>query len=481
MKAYIFYTDSIKDWIDLVIESTNNIDDLEVVPILGKTNSTSDLAGATHSHEYMKLMLSRWLSLPKIIKENIGNNILFLDCDIVFNEYKEDFVDKINLFLQDHDMVTQYDTNSGMSLGINMGFLGIKCSEKTFNFFSEFMNMISKIQNPNTGYPQIEFNNYLNYLKNYDSYNMVDFKVLPQDYGYLTENCYFYHAIGVPGNQGKINAMKSALSNFKKTHESSKKKLLSAKNILEGKVALVVNTISKNDDVWECFFDRIARYVPTDLFNKKYVFVDDDLSKVPKDYNVIRYDRSKTYKEQFCQCINKVEEEYCVYISEDYILYNNIDSQKIQNFIDLMNQDKEISFIRFMKGGVYNGPYQEYSKNLFYVPIKQDYFYTNQVALWRTRDLQEVHERGPNLHIANLDWQNSFEYQATKTCQEMLMKGLFCYYDERKRGMYHYDSSVFPHISTALVKGKWNMTEYPKKMSEVIREYDIDIQKRGWV
>jgi hypothetical protein len=28
---------------------------------------------------------------------------------------------------------------------------------------------------------------------------------------------------------------------------------------------------------------------------------------------------------------------------------------------------------------------------------------------------------------------------------------------EKKRGMYHYDSIVFPYIATAINKGKWNM------------------------
>jgi len=247
------------------------------------------------------------------------------------------------------------------------------------------------------------------------------------------------------------------------------------------KIALVINTISKNSDVWEPFFDSIDLHVPQNLFNKKYVFVDDHLSKIPKGYDIITYDTNKTYKQQFCSCISKVKEEFCVYVSEDYILYNDVDDEKISSFLKTMNSDKQLSFIRFMRGGVYNGPFQEYSKNLFYVPLEQDYFYTNQAALWRTRDLEMVHNKGPNLHIANLDWQNSFEYQATKTCREIDMKGLFCYYSERKRGMYHYDSIVFPHISTALVKGKWNISEYPKEMTKIVKKYRINVRERGWV
>jgi len=246
-------------------------------------------------------------------------------------------------------------------------------------------------------------------------------------------------------------------------------------------VSLIINTVSKNSDVWNIFFDKIKEHISDAFFENKYVFVDDDMGALPDDYTVVKYDTNVKYKQQFESCIPEVTEKYCIYISEDYILYDNIDEQKIINFIDILEENNSLSFVRFMRGGVYDGPFEKYSDNLYYVPDDKDYFYTNQAALWRTKNLEMVHKRGPNLHIANTDWQNSFEYQATKTCQELGYKGLFCYYGEEKRGMYHYDSSVFPHVSTALVKGKWNMSEYPQEMSKIINKYELDIRERGWV
>lgn len=247
------------------------------------------------------------------------------------------------------------------------------------------------------------------------------------------------------------------------------------------KIALIVNTVSKNKDVWEVFFDRIKKHIPDDFFINKYVFVDDSCGKIPQDYNVVNYSTEMVYSEQFSHCIKSVSEEFCIYISEDYILHSDFQTDKILLFKDVLKKDTNLSFVRFMRGGVYDGPFEQHSGNLFYVPINKDYFYTNQAALWRTEHLMNIHNKGPKLHIANKDWQNSFEFQATKTCQELSMSGLFCYYGEPKRGLYHYDSIVFPHISTALVKGRWNMTEYPKEMSKMIKEYGINIKTRGWV
>ena len=98
-----------------------------------------------------------------------------------------------------------------MSASINMGFLGIKCNDTSLNLFSKFSDILSNVENPVAGFPQTQFNDYLKF----DNKNPLNFKVLPQNYGYLVENCYFYHAIGCGGNQNKINAMNCALKTFK--------------------------------------------------------------------------------------------------------------------------------------------------------------------------------------------------------------------------------------------------------------------------
>lgn len=213
MKAYVFYTDPILECVELLEKSCEHLDDLEIVRVPGDTHENSDLAGQTGSNDYMVLMTSRWQKLPNIIKENMGDNILFIDADIIFNDNKKDFVKNINLFLEDNDLVTQYDNNSHMSLRINMGFLGIKCNEKNFNMFLTFTNKMPEMD-WRGGYPQLQFNDY---LKDDEQGRQIKFKILPEDsYGFKkTNDCYFYHAINVGhGTQAKVTAMKNALQEF---------------------------------------------------------------------------------------------------------------------------------------------------------------------------------------------------------------------------------------------------------------------------
>ena len=245
-------------------------------------------------------------------------------------------------------------------------------------------------------------------------------------------------------------------------------------------IALVINTISKNSDVWEMFFNTLNVHFLSPI--SKYVFVDEHKEEIPADCTVITYDKNTLYQEQFTSCIGSVKEEYCIYISEDYILYNTVDCELISELQEILIEHSNLSFIRFMRGGTVDlmHPYKN-CKRIYKLYNYLPYFYTNQVALWRTRDLEKIHACGPNLHIGNTDYENSFEFRATQTCEELGIEGTFYHNNEPKRGVYHYDTEIFPHISTALVKGKWNLSEYPEELTPLLKKYSIDFNDRGWV
>ena len=59
------------------------------------------------------------------------------------------------------------------------------------------------------------------------------------------------------------------------------------------------------------------------------------------------------------------------------------------------------------------------------------------------------------------------------------IKGLYYYNNEPKRGSNHYDSELYPYIATALVKGKWNLSEYQKELGDLLEEYKLNVSKRG--
>ena len=250
---------------------------------------------------------------------------------------------------------------------------------------------------------------------------------------------------------------------------------------MKSKIALVVNTVSKNSDLWKMFFSQIEKHLPKDFFANKYVFVDEKNDDIPSDYSVIIYDKNDVYRDQFLTGIKQVNEEFSLYISEDYILYGDVLVDALLSYQKKMEEDQQICFIRLHRGGVveYHPMPYRFSDQLFFVDRNIPFYYSQTATIWRTRDLESIHQAGPSLHIGNTDWQNSFEWNANQACLDLNKIGLFVYRLEPKRGMYHYDCSVFPHIATALVKGRWNTSEYRKELTPLISEYKIDIQKRG--
>jgi hypothetical protein len=56
---------------------------------------------------------------------------------------------------------------------------------------------------------------------------------------------------------------------------------------------------------------------------------------------------------------------------------------------------------------------------------------------------------------------------------------LYYYNEEKKRGLNHYDSSIYPYIATALVRGKWNLSEYNFELKPLLEKYKIEINLRG--
>ena len=102
-------------------------------------------------------------------------------------------------------------------------------------------------------------------------------------------------------------------------------------------------------------------------------------------------------------------------------------------------------------------------------------FFAQQASVWKTRDFEKVFESAPP---ENTRMQH--EPQGSDICRSLGYKGLQHYSGTRKRGIHHYDSSIYPCIATAVVKGLWNISEYPSELSEVGREFNIDFTLRGY-
>lgn len=238
-------------------------------------------------------------------------------------------------------------------------------------------------------------------------------------------------------------------------------------------VAVVINTTSKYKEIWPMLFGQLEKY---SNWNNIYVFTDESAPILEK-YKVVLYDPHVDFCTQYLSCLKKVPEQYCITMNDDYILYDQVNNTEITRLKEIISGDEKISLIRLLKG--LNGTSKQYSDKLYYLELNEEFFYTQGISLWKTRTLEKIHELCPPSGIGRANNEPQLEVVANLACKKMKLNGLYYYDNEPKRGMYHYDSSIVPHIASALVSGKWNISEYENELTVLIKKYNINPMVRG--
>jgi hypothetical protein len=236
---------------------------------------------------------------------------------------------------------------------------------------------------------------------------------------------------------------------------------------------VIINTVSSCSDLWEICLSQLEKHFPN---NKVYIFTDKD-DKLFDKYRVIIYDSNLDFRTQYLNCLKSVTESYCLIMNDDYILYDKVNDTEIKNLVDILINDNQISFIRFAKG--YNFTEVNYKDKLFFLDLNKPFFYSQTAGIWNTESLLKIHDICPPSGIGRKNNEPQLEVIANDVCRNLNMSGLYHYDNEKKRGLYHYDSNIFPYIASALVSGKWNMSEYRIELTPLLDQFKIDIEKRG--
>lgn len=244
-------------------------------------------------------------------------------------------------------------------------------------------------------------------------------------------------------------------------------------------IPLVINSHSSTMDVWDMFFNSIEKYFPE--VNKIYMCTNTTNYKFSDKVVQLNYDKYDNYRDQFYYCISQVQEEFCLYMNEDYILYGRVLADQLEQIIEIMKENQDVSFVRMMRGPEEISDrtrYQDWNY-LYQLDNSDQNFYSMTATIWRTKDKEKIYELSQPMGIADRGVLPMFEPNAHKVCKQLNMKGLVYYSGDNKRGMYHYDSTIFPHIASALVKGRWNLREYSKELYPILQEYNINPLTRG--
>ena len=160
-----------------------------------------------------------------------------------------------------------------------------------------------------------------------------------------------------------------------------------------------------------------------------------------------------------------------------YLFYDQADLKKAESFLSEI-QNTDLSFIKFVHSNLET--YQEYKPNLFLIDKHCENNFSQTLSFWKTKDFLKIHENCPDSEIGQKGNElGHLEVFAKEVCRDLEISGLCYYNNEKQRGQCHFDSEIFPHTASALVKGKWNLSEYYPEIYPLLNSHNIQINTRG--
>lgn len=226
-------------------------------------------------------------------------------------------------------------------------------------------------------------------------------------------------------------------------------------------VPLIIYTHSDYKDVWKLLFGQLKKYLPN---QKVYVLSDSEHSEIPNEYTTIVYDDSKVYTDRLKECLSQIDEDIVLFQHEDMVLFNQPKVELFDKYINYVKEDKvdSVKLIYVMENDVVS--------DVDHTLISNQYSkFSIQPTLIKLKNFVSLLESTQPLNI----W--DFELAVPAEGKHYMVR----LGDERKRGMYHCDSIIYPYIATAIIKGKWNYGEYMVELDELFNEYGIVPFERG--
>lgn len=225
-------------------------------------------------------------------------------------------------------------------------------------------------------------------------------------------------------------------------------------------------------DVWKLYFSQMQAHLSVGM--EHFVAVNQVHSGLPKMIKQLIYKEKDTYPQRLLYSLEALEDyEFVFFDHEDMFLYSTPDYQKLTKYYGLM-QSGEFDHIRLIKGGdCYYEPVNS-CPSLYSLSLKSKWVFSIQPSFWRRSVLIDVLKANLKVNLWEL------EIKSQKVVKKMNLKAAFSYQSGKRRGLHHFDNSVYPYVATAIGKGKWNLGEYGFELEPMLKKFKIDPTVRGW-
>ena len=115
-------------------------------------------------------------------------------------------------------------------------------------------------------------------------------------------------------------------------------------------VPIIVYTHTDMRDVWPVFFGQLQKYIGD---TKVYVAVNEDDTQL-SDYIRIIYDDSNEYTQRWKEILEQIEEETFIFLHEHMILFDKVDFQSLEKYIEYVKDDLAESVKLILAGDNFN-------------------------------------------------------------------------------------------------------------------------------
>lgn len=238
------------------------------------------------------------------------------------------------------------------------------------------------------------------------------------------------------------------------------------------KLCHIVYSHTDYSDIWPVYFPQTKKYF--DAIPHKILFVNKKSDLAPKEYTQIIYNDKKPYVNRLLECFAQVKKlgyEVCFFEHEDMFLFDSPKIDKIEKYAKAVDKGY-FDFVKLIQGGEFISENSIIDETLFELDLKSHWIFSIQPSIWNVARFLELLKK----HKGQGIW--VFEEKAQKTCRKLKIKGAFSQGKGEKVGSAHFSNDVYPYVATAVVKGKWNTSEYPN-LDSIIKNYGIDKSKRG--
>ena len=250
-------------------------------------------------------------------------------------------------------------------------------------------------------------------------------------------------------------------------------------NLLD--IPWITHTHHDCSDLWKPYTNEMKRFMPLVFEKFKHIYMvnlsqhNNEARNILGD-SIYFYDEALAYPLRMLNILQEMQDygnQYALIDHEDMFLFDFPQLSKISDAFSVMVA-KDIDCIKFCRSTNCVASQDSCCEDLMHISIKSDWIFSVQPSIWKISSYIKILEQHLNVNI----WQ-------LETLAQDIVKNFnldICYLSGlgQKRGLYHYDSSIYPYIATALFKGKWVVNEYPNELQEVFVRYNINPRVRGF-